>query len=1012
MSAPRLIKNPLFQALHSAPQAIKRWRDRLAARPSFGITSRLMIALHAALLAIKRWRDQLAARPSFGITSRLMIALHAALRAIKRWRDQLAARPSFGITSRLMIAFIGVGALLLAANFIVEQSVLVERTTQITRIAPAPAPAPPIPEPVAKPAPVVVIAQPRRVVTSEPFISALDRYGRAAQDRVAAKTEQSDADYQQSTSDLDTAARAFLTQAVAISGKSYQKLSSGMDDYRTHAAALVAMADHRQAVLSDYSTLFEDLSTRVNNSVKAAWKIFGRVVARQSLLQLSADFDDLRRSYTTLASAEDPQTPDMALLSKTEQTIVENLTTNEVGFRRSQGDQWFVGMRDDVARLISLRESLLPLNKQLHAGSRDLSQEAGSVALLVPKKVETPLAAATVKVKSVSTEPRGHQASAAASPVVPAPAVPATVVSDAASAAPAVVETESVKTLPAPDHHKRILIAWISVAFFILFFAIAVGTVLSVVRPVRRLRDATARLAKGDNTVRVLRGGVKELDTLAVSFNAMADELSVAKAAARDYQRSLEDKVEERTRQLKELAERDPLTGLPNRRELFALLNAAIEGARKKSRLVGVLFFDIDNFKYLNDSMGHAFGDRVLVSLGQRLHEVTRAFGFAARLGGDEFTVVLEDAESIDSIELAGQNVVQAFQKPLSVDGRELIVSISVGASIFPDHEVNAEALLKAADVALFRAKALGRGQMCMFTPELLEAAAAKFSTEQGLRRAIERGEFELVFQPEVHAQTLETSLVEALIRWRTPDGQVATPGEFLAVAEESGLIIEITDWVLRSAIEAASHWHHGAWPEARVAINVSPRDLLDNRFVDRVSELLQEYHLPARCIEIELTESVLQTGTATINALKRLRDLGVAIALDDFGTGYSSLASLEQLPLTRIKLDRSLIAGIDTNPRSAAIARAIIGMCQGLGLEITAEGVERTEQFAMLVGQPAMYLQGYLLARPVARDEVLTALPKVNAHTQQLLARSQSTTPPPGARELSVLLGLTQAAG
>jgi predicted signal transduction protein with EAL and GGDEF domain len=389
--------------------------------------------------------------------------------------------------------------------------------------------------------------------------------------------------------------------------------------------------------------------------------------------------------------------------------------------------------------------------------------------------------------------------------------------------------------------------------------------------------------------------------------------------------------------------------------------------------------------------MGHAFGDRLLVSLGQRLQVVAQGFGFAARLGGDEFTVVMQGAQSIDSIELAGLSVVRAFQKPLSVDGRELIVSVSVGASIFPDHALDAEALLKAADAALFRAKALGRSQLSMFTPELLESAAAKFSTEQGLRRAIERGEFELVFQPEVNAETLETSLVEALIRWRMPDGELATPGQFLAVAEESGLIVEISDWVLRSAIEAASHWHRGAWPAARVAINVSPRDLLDNRFVDRLCELLQEYCLPARCIEIELTESVLQTGTATIDALRRLRDIGVAIALDDFGTGYSSLASVENLPLTRIKLDRSLIAGIDTNPRSAAIARAIIGMCQGLGLEITAEGVERPEQFALLLGQPGMYLQGYLLARPVSRDELLAALPHVNARSQELLLQSQS---------------------
>ena len=898
-----------------------------------------------------------------------------------------------------MIAFIGVGALLLAANFIVEENVLVERITRITRIAPAPAAAIP---PAVIEAPHVIIAQ-RRVVTSEPLVAVLDRFGRAIQDRVATKSEQSEAEYQQSSSDLDSAARSFETQAAAISGKSFQKLSTSIDDYRTHAAEIVVLADHRQAVAGEYSSLFEDLCARVNSSVKAAWKIFGRVVARQSLLQLSADFEDLRRGFTALATADDAQAPDMALLLKNEQAIVDNLASNEAGFRRSQGDQWYAGMRDDVARMIALRESLLPLNKQLHARSSELSEEAASVALLLPSMVETPLSIAA-KVRAVSSESRSRQASGAAATLVPAAVPPELAVS-----APAVVET--VKTLPAPDHHKRVLIGWISVVFFLLFFSIAVGTVLSVVRPVRRLRDATARLAKGDSAVRVLRGGIKELDTLAVSFNLMADEISVAKAAAHQYQLSLEAKVEERTRQLQELAERDPLTGLPNRRELFALLNAAIDGARVKARLVGVLFLDIDNFKYLNDSMGHAFGDRVLVSLGQRLQEVTRAFGFAARLGGDEFTVVLEDAHSIDNIELAGLDVVQAFQKPLSVDGRELIVSISVGASVFPDHEASAEALLKAADIALFRAKALGRGQLCMFTPELLQAAAAKFSTEQGLRRAIERGEFELVFQPEVHAQTLETCLVEALIRWRTPDGRVATPGEFLAIAEESGLINEITDWVLRSAIEAASHWHHGAWPEARVAINVSPRDLLDNRFVDRVSELLQHFRLPARCIEIELTESVLQTGSATISALKRLRDQGVAIALDDFGTGYSSLASLEQLPLTRIKLDRSLIAGIDTNPRSAAITRAIIGMCQGLGLEITAEGVERPEQFALLVGQPAMYLQGYLLARPVARDELLEALPLVNAHTQQLLARSQSIGPA-GERNLSTrsLLGLTQA--
>jgi EAL domain-containing protein (putative c-di-GMP-specific phosphodiesterase class I) len=205
-------------------------------------------------------------------------------------------------------------------------------------------------------------------------------------------------------------------------------------------------------------------------------------------------------------------------------------------------------------------------------------------------------------------------------------------------------------------------------------------------------------------------------------------------------------------------------------------------------------------------------------------------------------------------------------------------------------------------------------------------------------------------------------------------------------------MIIEISDWVLRSAIQSAAYWHHGAWPKARVAINVSPRELFDDSFVDRVFELLQEHRLPARCIEIELTESVLQTGAATVDALKRLRAHGVAIALDDFGTGYSSISSVEQLPLSRIKLDRSLIAGIDISPRSAAIARAIIGMCQGLGLEITAEGVERPEQFALLAGQPGMYLQGYLLASPVSRDEVLATMAQATTRSQELLLHSPIT--------------------
>jgi EAL domain-containing protein (putative c-di-GMP-specific phosphodiesterase class I) len=254
----------------------------------------------------------------------------------------------------------------------------------------------------------------------------------------------------------------------------------------------------------------------------------------------------------------------------------------------------------------------------------------------------------------------------------------------------------------------------------------------------------------------------------------------------------------------------------------------------------------------------------------------------------------------------------------------------------------------------------------------------------------VDRGEFDLLFQPEVNFDALGTKLVEALLRWRLPDGRHVSPAEFLTVAEESGLIMNISDWVLRSAIQCAAKWHAGTWPDVRIAINVSARQLLDPRFVERLSGLLTEYSVPSSCIEIELTENVLQTGPATIETLRQLRALGIAIALDDFGTGYSSLASLEQLPLTRVKLDRSLIQSIDTSERSLAIARAIVSLCGSLGLEVTAEGIERREQLALLLGYPAICLQGYLISEPMAAD----AIPQVVADMPQTLQALLLTMP------------------
>ena len=453
----------------------------------------------------------------------------------------------------------------------------------------------------------------------------------------------------------------------------------------------------------------------------------------------------------------------------------------------------------------------------------------------------------------------------------------------------------------------------------------------------------------------------------------------------------------ERTHKLKLLAESDPLTSLPNRRHLSETLNEAIERAALEGATVGVYFLDIDNFKNYNDSLGHVFGDRVLMSVGNRLEEITDGRGFVARFGGDEFTVVCVHPGGLESVREFGLTLAEAFHQLLPVDERELRVSVSVGASAFPMHADDADGLLRAADSALFRAKELGRSQLVVFTSSLAETAAARFSTEQGLRRALAQGDFELLFQPEIDLATFDVAMVEALLRWRMPDGRLAAPGEFLSVAEQSGLIIDINDWVLRTAMQQAAQWHHGEWPNARVAVNVTPRQLLDERFTDRVLGLLREFRIPPGCIELELTESVLQTGPGTIEVLSQLQAHGIRIALDDFGTGYSSLTSLEQLPLSRIKIDRSLIVNVDTSPRSASIAKAILDLCSGLQLEVTVEGIERHDQLRWLLEQRNVFLQGFLISLPVSSDEVVRIRKFMPQKMQDLLlsTRAKASTAP-----------------
>ncbi|GAC1456969.1 MAG: hypothetical protein PVS2B3_02370 [Steroidobacteraceae bacterium] len=531
-------------------------------------------------------------------------------------------------------------------------------------------------------------------------------------------------------------------------------------------------------------------------------------------------------------------------------------------------------------------------------------------------------------------------------------------------------------------------------AVLALLVFVSLFLVMGISLPVRRLTAATRLLASGDRVARAPRGGSAEVDDLAESFNTMADRIAHAEARLRAHQAQLERHVAERTQQLHHLAHHDPLTQLPNRRQLSARLAEALARARHHSR-VALLFVDVDNFKSINDTLGHSFGDRVLQRIAGRLHAATAgAASLLARLGGDEFTVLLENVTTDAEVQDCAEQIVATLQQPLMVDGRVLIITASLGASLYPDHATDAEGLLRAADVALFRAKELGRNRAAIYSPALYDAAAQRFRLEQSLRRAVEDGELLLMFQPQLALPALEANTAEALLRWRKSDGRIASACEFIDIAEKTGLIHELTDWVLRSAATTAAEWRAQGWHKACVAVNVSAPQFFESDFVEHVARTLAATGLPPSALELEITETVIQTGPATIESLRRLRALGVPIALDDFGIGYSSLTSLEQLPITRVKLDRQLVAGVDTNPRSAAIVRSIVALCHGLGLQVVAEGVERAAQLEFLSRCGPLSVQGYLLALPVEANATVAEAQEARVRGRQALEEVRTARP------------------
>lgn len=417
---------------------------------------------------------------------------------------------------------------------------------------------------------------------------------------------------------------------------------------------------------------------------------------------------------------------------------------------------------------------------------------------------------------------------------------------------------------------------------------------------------------------------------------------------------------------IQHLAHHDALTGLANRFSLNVRLDQAIHDARRNRQSLAVLFLDLDRFKTINDSLGHHVGDDLLVQVSRRLRDGVRESDTVGRLGGDEFVVVLQGVGSANDVARSAAKLLAQLSQPYRLDGVEVHAIPSIGISLFPNDGDTPNGLLRNADAAMYHAKALGRGNFQFYTEELNQSASARFELERNLRLAISRNELEVWYQPLVTAPGGQLAGVEALVRWRHPQHGLITPDQFIGLAEETGLIVELGAWVLRTACEQGAKWLAQGTEALRLAVNLSMRQLRDTQLPRTVATILSETGFPPEQLEFEITESSIMTRPEeAIGMLRALKTLGITIAIDDFGTGYSSLSYLKLFPLDRLKIDRSFISELETDSNDAAIVAAAISLAHNLGLSVVAEGVESVGQAERLIGYGCDELQGFHYGRP-----------------------------------------------
>ncbi len=437
------------------------------------------------------------------------------------------------------------------------------------------------------------------------------------------------------------------------------------------------------------------------------------------------------------------------------------------------------------------------------------------------------------------------------------------------------------------------------------------------------------------------------------------------------------------------LAYYDALTGLPNRSLLRDRLEKALAGARRQKCRVALLFVDLDRFKAINDSLGHSVGDLLLQEVAGRLKGWARELDTVARLSGDEFLIVLTGVKEVADAAVAADRVVRSMTAGFTVQGHPLNVSCSLGISIFPEHGADSETLIKNADAAMYCAKENGRNNFRFFTEDMNAQVVERLTLENSLRQALDKEELFLMYQPQLDIATGRITGLEALLRWQHPDLGLVPPDKFIRIAENSGLIVPIGEWVLRTACRQARKWQDEGLPAMSVAVNVSAVQFRQEDFCDLISRALAESGLAAQYLELELTESLLLANAdVTLSVVQRLKAMGLTLAIDDFGTGYSSFSYLRQFRVSKLKIDRVFIRDVAVNPDDAAIATAIISMAKSLKLKVIAEGVENEAQMSFLRSHHCDEIQGYYFSKPLAVDKVAEKLRKVSA--QFALSASQ----------------------